>query len=206
MRFDRTAFFNGYRSLYGVLRQTQVDGLQSLLMGIEQDAEMTDLRWAAYMLATIKHECDDTWQPIAEKGPPSYFDQYNAGTDKGIRLGNSEPGDGFRFRGRGYVQITGRANYSKLGQVLNLGNGLIDNPDKALEPQTAYRIMSYGMRKGAFTGRKLADYISDAGCDYLNARRIINALDQADRIQGFAQDLEGALRRSAINQSLINQP
>jgi hypothetical protein len=66
--------------------------------------------------------------------------------------------------------------------------------------------MSYGMRKGAFTGRKLADYISDAGCDYLNARRIINALDQADRIQGFAQDLEGALRRSAINQSLINQP
>jgi len=205
MRFDRTAFFNGYRSLYGLLRQTQVDGLQSLLMGIEQDADMTDVRWAAYMLATIKHECDDTWQPVVEKGPPSYFDQYNAGTDKGNRLGNTQPGDGFRFRGRGYVQITGRANYLKLGQALNLGNGLIDNPDKALEPQTAYRIMSYGMRKGAFTGRKLTDYISDAGCDYFSARRIINALDQADRIQGFAQDLEGALRRSAVNQSLIDQ-
>src|SRR5262249_26096950 len=80
MRFDRTAFFNGYRSLYGLLKQTQVDGLQALLMGIEQDADVTDVRWAAYMLATIKHECDDTWQPVAEKGPPSYFDQYNAGT------------------------------------------------------------------------------------------------------------------------------
>lgn len=205
MRFDRTAFFNGYRSLYGALRQTQVDGLQALLMGIEQDADVTDVRWAAYMLATIKHECDDTWQPVIEKGPASYFEQYNAGTDKGMRLGNTQPGDGFRFRGRGYVQITGRANYLKLGQALNLGNGLIDNPDKALEPQTAYRIMSYGMRKGAFTGRKLTDYISDAGCDYFNARRIINALDQADRIQGFAQDLEGALRRSAVNQSLANQ-
>lgn len=205
MRFDRTAFFNGYRSLYGALRQTQVDGLQALLMGIEQDADVTDVRWAAYMLATIKHECDDTWQPVIEKGPASYFDQYNVGTDKGMRLGNTQPGDGFRFRGRGYVQITGRANYLKLGQALNLGNGLIDNPDKALEPQTAYRIMSYGMRKGAFTGRKLTDYISDAGCDYFNARRIINALDQADRIQGFAQDLEGALRRSAVNQSLANQ-
>ena len=81
----------------------------------------------------------------------------------------------------------------------------VDNPDKALEPQTAYRIMSYGMRKGAFTGRKLTDYIGDAGCDYFNARRIIDALDQAERIQGFAQDLEGALRRSAVNQLLINQ-
>ena len=205
MRFDRTAFFNAYRSLYGPLKQTQVDGFQSLLMGVEQDPEVTDVRWVAYMLATIKHECDDTWQPVVEKGPLSYFDQYNAGTDKGMRLGNTQPGDGFRFRGRGYVQITGRVNYLKLGQALNLANGLIDNPDKALEPQTAYRIMSYGMRKGAFTGRKLADYISDTGCDYFNARRIINALDQADRIQGYAQDLESALRRSATNQSLINQ-
>jgi len=205
MRFDRTAFFNAYRSLYGPLKQPQIDGLQALLMGVEQDADVSDVRWAAYLLATIKHECDDTWQPIVEKGPLNHFDQYNAGTEKGIRLGNTEAGDGYRFRGRGYVKITGRTNYLKLGQALNLGNGLIDNPDKALQPQTAYRIMSYGMRKGAFTGRKLADYISDAGCDYFNARRIINALDQADRIRAFALDLEGALRRSAVNQSLINQ-
>ena len=206
MKIDHAKFIGLYKAQYGALNDSQASGMDKLLGFLEQDKDVSDVRWAAYMLATIKHECDDTWQPVAEKGPPSYFDQYNAGTDKGIRLGNTQPGDGVRFRGRGYVQITGRANYSKLGQALNLGTGLIDNPDKALEPQTAYRIMSYGMRKGAFTGRKLTDYISDAGCDYFNARRIINALDQAERIQGFAQDLQGALRRSAVNQSLINQP
>jgi len=197
MQFDRAIFFNLYRKQYGSLNQAQVDGLEALLAGLEQDADVTDVRWAAYMLATVKHECDDTWQPVVEKGPTSYFNQYNAGTDKGNRLGSIAPGDGYRFRRRGYVQIIGRANYVKLGQALGLGSALVDDADKALDPQLAYRIMSYGMRKGAFTGKKLADYISGATCDYLNARRIINALDQADRIKGYADGLEAALKQSA---------
>jgi predicted chitinase len=49
--------------------------------------------------------------PVTEFGQPSYFNKYDAGTPIGRRLGNMQPGDGFRFRGRGYVQITGRANY-----------------------------------------------------------------------------------------------
>ena len=54
------------------------------------------------------------------------------------------------------------------------------------------------MRTGSFTGKKLADYINSTTGDYVNARRIINRLDQAAKIKGFAQTFE-----SVLNQSLI---
>ena len=151
------------------------------------------------MLATVKHECADTWAPITEFGKVSYFDKYDADTPLGHRLGNTEDGDGYRFRGRGYVQITGRANYARLGELLGMGGQLVQNPDLALDPVIAYRIMSAGMRKGSFTGKKLSDYISPNSCDYLNARRIINGTDQAQKIAGYATAIEKVLRSSLIS-------
>ena len=65
-----------------------------------------------------------------------------------------------------------------------------------MEPQTAYKIMSQGMRGGLFTGKKLSDYINDQHCDYFNARRIINGVDRADLIQGYAQAFEGILSQA----------
>lgn len=56
----------------------------------------------------------------------------------GGRLGNSQPGDGFRFRGRGTLQITGRENYQKYGEII--GVDLIAEPDKAAWPTIAPRI------------------------------------------------------------------
>jgi len=201
MNIDHTAFFNGYREAYGRLTQSVVAGLELLGRNMETDAALTNLQWAAYMLATVKHECAGTFQPIVERGPKSYFDKYETGTPLGRRLGNTEPGDGWRFRGRGYVQITGRANFARMTTELALGPdaNLELDPEQALRPAIAYQIMSVGMRNGLFTGKKLSDYISGSRCDYRNARRIINSVDQAALIAQYAGTIEGILSASITN-------
>lgn len=196
MQIDHAAFFNGHRAAFGKLTTSQVSGFEVLGRNMEVDPALTDLRHAAYMLATVKHECANTWLPIVERGPRSYFDQYEPGTAKARRLGNVEPGDGFRFRGRGYVQITGRGNYARMTRELALPDteDLEKDPEQTLRPAIAYRIMSVGMTKGLFTGKKLGDFISGGVCDYKNARRIINGVDQAALIAGYAQAFEAILK------------
>ncbi len=200
MRIDHTAFFVGYRAAWGRLTQSQVSGFELLGRNMEADPTLANLQWAAYMLATVKHECANTWQPVVERGPRSYFDQYETGTAKGRRLGNTEPGDGWRFRGRGYVQITGRGNYARMTRELGLreNEDLEKDPEQALRPAIAYRIMAVGMTKGLFTGKKLSDFISQIGCDYKNARKIINGLDQAALIAQYAETFEGILKSAIV--------
>lgn len=54
-------------------------------------------------------------------------------------LGNTQPGDGIRFHGRGFIQITGRANYKHYGD--KLGVPLLDDPELALDPEVASAIL-----------------------------------------------------------------
>ncbi len=191
MKYDRPTFFQAYRELFKPvsISQKQVNGIEALLTFIENDPELHDLRHIAYLLATIKHECADTWQPISE---------FASGKDYEGRadLGNIFPGDGPRFKGRGYVQITGRSNYRKFGTRFDID--LEGNPVLALDPPISYDIASVGMRLGLFTGRELADFIHEDQCDYRNARRIINRLDKADKIKGYAEKFEDILRASLI--------
>jgi hypothetical protein len=200
VRIDATAFFNGYREAYGRLSQSTVAGLELLGGHMTNDPELTNVQWAAYMLATVKHECANKFLPITEYGKKDYFNKYEPGTSIGRNLGNTQPGDGWLFRGRGYVQITGRANYERMTRVLAMpGVDLVEDPEQALRPEVAYAIMSIGMRKGLFTGKKLSDYIDANGCDYRNARRIINRLDKADLIKGYAETFEKVIRGAIIH-------
>lgn len=188
MKFDHQKFFAGYRNAWGALSQPQVDGIESLLTFIEADAAMTDPRWVSYLLATIKHECADTWQPIEEYGKGRLYS-----------YGQPDPVTGQTYYGRGFVQLTFKSNYEKLGEALGLGDALVLNPALALDPATAYQIISYGMRNGSFTGRRLSDYIRDTTCDYFNSRRIINGTDRATLIAGYAQTFERVLNAAMVS-------
>jgi putative chitinase len=188
VKFNHDTFFNGYKEAFATtLNQSQVDGIEQLLTFIENDPALVDVRFAAYIMATVKHECADRWKPIEEFASGA---QYEGRLD----LGNTQAGDGKRFKGRGYVQITGRANYRKFS--LRLSVDLVGTPTLALDPDISYKVASLGMRQGLFTGKALADFIHEDVRDYRNARRIINGLDKADKIKGHAEKLESVLRAS----------
>lgn len=184
-----TAFFAALRKrdsgLFGTsLSQVQVNGLNAIL----HVTEGQPISYRAYMLATPYLETARTMRPITEFGRRSYFDKYEPGTKIGKMLGNTQPGDGYLFRGRGYVQLTGRANYARAGA--KLGVMLEQSPDLALLPDIAAEILLRGMLEGWFTGKKLSDYLP---VDYLHARRIINGMDRAGDIAGYAVAFERAL-------------
>ena len=192
MKFDRDKFFAAYAAAFGTPNDGQKQGLDALLTAAEADTEITDIRWLSYMFATVKHECADRWKPIEEFGK-------GQGHKYGIPVTVTDPaGKSYSnaYYGRGYVQLTWDYNYRNMGKVLN--NRLLYEPSLALDADVAYRIMSYGMRNGSFTGAKLSRFINADGCDYVNARKIINGLDQAQRIAGYAQKLEQVLRQSAV--------
>ena len=188
----RTAFFTAVRRKYGKLKQSQVDGFNALLDAMEG----WPIAWKAYGLGTAWHEVDETMQPIKERGGHAYLDKYDTGRLARI-LGNTpeDDDDGQLYAGRGYIQLTGRANYSKAGAAL--GVDLIGNPDLALDHDIAAKVMRWGMETGAFTGKKLADYLPIAGLatveQFKAARRIINGTDKQSLIAGHALAFQEAL-------------
>jgi len=66
------------------------------------------------------------------------FDLYDNRRD----LGNRGPRDGDSFKGRGYIQLTGRSNYERIGRKLGLGDELVQRPERANDPAIAGRILA----------------------------------------------------------------
>lgn len=188
--FDPEAFFAALRKEFGSLSKSQVDGVNTLLTALKG----WPVSWTAYGMATAWHETHPTMQPIKERGGESYFrsmyDINGSRPAKARELGNLTPGDGAKYAGRGYVQLTGRTNYALYG--------LADKPDDAMKPEVAAMILRDGMEKGRFTGKAMKDYLEipfiNRPNDYVGARRIINGTDLAQKIADYAVKFERSLK------------
>lgn len=148
---------------------------------------------AAYVLATAHHETGRYKWLREVWGPTAAQKRYEGRKD----LGNTTRGDGKKFMGRGFVQITGRRNY--LDWSKRLGLDLIKEPQLAEQPAIAARIIVEGMKLGTFTGRKLADYITLQRSDFVQARKIVNGMDKADLIAGYAREFDKLLKAAAYD-------
>lgn len=202
-----SAFFNVVRAsvFNGRLTQAQVEGITVIIRAWAQFGD-GNLQRQAYVLATPVIETAWRMEPIHEYGGVSYFDKYEPGTKLGKVLGNTKRGDGYRYRGRGFVQITGRANYAKAGKIL--GIDLVGNPDLALDPWVAARILVIGSQEGWFTGKGLPSFIDEIDEDdteelreFAQARRVINGQDRAVEIGKIALVFEKALKAGKAQSS-----
>jgi hypothetical protein len=184
-RYNRKTFFEGFRErLDSTIEQEQVDGLEFLLGKFESDPQWSDVRHVAYALATVFHETAGSFQPVEE----GYYLGSKARVQKFQKTLKYYP-----YFGRGYVQLTHKANYAKAGK--EFGIDLVNAPELALDPNTAFKCLG-GMFKGWYGG-KLGTYINDQKTDYVNARRCVNVMDKAGLIAGYARSFEKILKSSA---------
>lgn len=183
---QRSVFYAALRrrdsGVFGTsLTQAQVNRLEAILTRL--DEKRIEPAQAAYILATAYHE-SDRFRTMEEYASGAAYEGR-------ATLCNTQPGDGKRFKGRGFVQITGRRNYTDWAR--RLGVDLVGNPALAARLDHATTILIDGMMRGTFTGRKLPDYVAGAKKDFVNARRVVNGTDRAGLIANHARAFEKAL-------------
>lgn len=140
---------------------------------------VTDQGQIAYMLATAKHETGN-FTIAREQGSAAYFQMYEGRKD----IGNTQPGDGHKYIGRGYVQATGRGQYTLWAK--KFGIDCVNHPELLEQSQYAVQVLVIGLRDGLDTGRKISQYINGSKQDFYNARRTVNGTDKATLIAGYA--------------------
>lgn len=137
---------------------------------------------AVAAIATIAVETA-TFSPVKERGGPAYLANLYEGR---VDLGNDQPGDGVKFRGRGFVQITGRWDYQHFGE--ELGRDLIANPDIALDPSVAAGILALYFRE-----RQIRDYADQQNWEMVR-RRVNGGLTGWPRFADAVTKLVSALK------------
>lgn len=123
-------------------------------------------------MATIRVEVGKNFKPIREYASG---EAYEGRKD----LGNTEKGDGVRYAGKGFIQLTGRANYAYFGQKIGLD--LISNPDLALDVEVGAKILAHYFKDRGVVEACLAK-------DWLKVRKLINGVNRATGMPNGYQD------------------
>lgn len=192
----RSKFFDNVRSViyHGALNPAQVNGLEAILDAWDTYGD-GDNRKLAYILATAHHETGAFKWMREIWGPTNAQRRYEGRAD----LGNTHQGDGHKYAGRGFVQLTGRTNYQDWTQ--RIGRNLVAEPDLVLQRDIAARILVQGCMLGTFTGKKLSDFIA-----FSDMRRVVNGKDKAELIAAYADRFLAAIQASGMQISLPPQP
>lgn len=212
----------------GKLDDTQVMAMTAIIDAWGQLAPATmpvdaALDGLAYALATAFHETGGSLAPVSENLRytsavrirtvwPSRFKNEAAAAPfvnqpeklanrvYGGRLGNGNEasGDGWRYRGRGLSQATGRAMYALFGKLLGLD--LISQPELALQLSVSAKILVSGLVRGLFTGKKLADFFTHEHLDPVGARACVNADVSANgaRVASYWRHFRAALTAETL--------
>ena len=176
--------------LYKRLTTSQVSGHKDIIKALKK--HNVPLSHAAYVLATAYHETAHKMQPVREGLRAS-----DAWRKRNLRY--------YPWYGRGHVQLTWRENYVKADQKLGLGGTLVANADRALEPDISAEVLVVGSVEGWFSEDKrgrhtLARHLPNGNtatrAQFKQARRIINLMDRADQIAGYALVYQEALKKA----------
>lgn len=156
---------------------TKSDAISAIIAECREQG-VTQPEQIAYVLATADHETGGTMLPNTEahylRNPLRYL--------RKLRY--------YPYYGRGHVQLTWETNYRKYEKILGLP--LVAQPDLVKRFDVSVFILVHGMRTGAFTEKKLREYIRPGKVDFRGARRIVNGTDKAAKI---AKQAEGYLTR-----------
>lgn len=196
-------FWQLYRQEFvgrGELHPETFKGLNYIINRLIDDPRVPLIEAKAYCLATAKHE--STWAGVSFK-PVKEGRQKTPGKAKA----NQDRYWGTGYYGRGYVQVTWKENYLKVGKLLGVGDKFVKEPDLLLDPHWAYEAMVIGMTLGIYRGHKLDDYFKKGKApNYVGARDIINGdmnlqmpkstITYGKHIGLFAQKFEHILRET----------
>ena len=186
---NRAVFFDAIRPMFGGLSADQVRGLEILLAAVDG----LPVRHQAYVLATAYHETAATMQPVRETLAKTDAEAarrleraWKAGKLSWVKTPYWRADNGKYWIGRGYIQLTHKVNYERAGK--RMGVDLVADPSAAMSPMLAARIIVQGMSEGWFTGVKMSDCAT-----YRDMRKVVNGMDRADMIAGYAAKFETAL-------------
>lgn len=156
------------------ISQERIDNIAHIIGAIERHG-VTRPSHVAYILATVAHE--SAFRCIEEiRAQP--------GTEIRRLQDRYWPSN---YYGRGFCQLTWDYNYKKFGNLLAIP--LLEKPELALQPDISADILVMGMKQGLFTGKSLSDYLDDEATDFRNARRVVNGMLHADRVEAHAKRL-----------------
>ncbi len=135
------------RSIMPNLSEARAQEMLPHLNAAMQEAGINTPRRQAAFLAQLAHESGEfRWMEEIASG---------AAYEGRLDLGNTQPGDGVRFKGRGPIQLTGRSNYRAAGQAL--GIDLENNPRRAADPDVGFRTAAW------FWNSRNLNQLADAG-------------------------------------------